>query len=235
MKSYQKKAFTLVELLTVMAIIGILAGFLLPTVSKAKAKAKMAKCANNLLQFVHAIDLFKIEHEDFPNWLSNLYPSYVSSDEMYLCPADYCTQGSSSPENSHRGADGGLPWWLPERLEFRETDDTKFNTHMTADNPRNSEGGKIDYCSYFYAFCGAPSSARPGYTWKQAKIQEMTEGLQGGKVGVYGRVPIVRCFWHQKRKSGSDDFVSVEKNVINVAVGHKNIYYSNASSDGWWK
>jgi len=226
MKSRNRKAFTLVELLTVIAIIGILAAFLLPTLRTAKHKAKMAKCANNLLQFIHAIDQFKIENPDYPDFLSNLYPSYIESQEMYICPGDYCTQGDNSPYNSHAGADGGKPWWEPDRLEYTETDDTKHNTRYSM--LRNSDRGKIDYCSYLYEFCGAPCSWKPGYTWKEARKEDMAK--EGG-----GRVPIVRCFWHQKRKGASDSYEADIKNVINVGVGHRNVYYSDASSQGWQK
>lgn len=64
-------AFTLVELLIVIAIIGILAALLFPVLGKARAYAQRTTCLNNLEQINHAIQLYAGENHDLLPMISN--------------------------------------------------------------------------------------------------------------------------------------------------------------------
>jgi prepilin-type N-terminal cleavage/methylation domain-containing protein/prepilin-type processing-associated H-X9-DG protein len=66
-----RAAFTLVEILVVVAIIGIVAALMLPAIQAARESARRAQCANNLKQIGLAMQTYLIDHKEFP-------PGYVS-------------------------------------------------------------------------------------------------------------------------------------------------------------
>src|SRR5258708_3886581 len=71
--AYSQTAFTLVELLVVVAIIGVLASLLLPALSRAKAAAQSAKCRNNLRQFGVGLNIFTADDRVYPIVSSALF------------------------------------------------------------------------------------------------------------------------------------------------------------------
>src|SRR5438552_698125 len=57
-------AFTLLELLVVVAVIGILASILLPVLARARAKSQSMFCLNNTRQLGIACLIYSTEHDD---------------------------------------------------------------------------------------------------------------------------------------------------------------------------
>ena len=74
---FGRKAFTLLEMLMVIAIIGILAALLLPALSSAKAYAHSTTCKNHLGQMGMALKMYVDEHHArYPYYLGPPGPAY---------------------------------------------------------------------------------------------------------------------------------------------------------------
>lgn len=150
-----KCAFTLVELLVTIAIIGILAALLLTGVNSVKLKAHRTQCLNNVKQlalgsFMYAQDNSRhagYETAAFPggNWMGTLH-EYASAKGILVCPS---AQLQTPPPVS-----GNLQGYA-DRAWVRWTSDGKtmfygsygYNGHLYSDmkpsEPGDPKAGKI--------------------------------------------------------------------------------------------
>jgi prepilin-type N-terminal cleavage/methylation domain-containing protein len=85
----KQQAFTLVELLTVIAIIGVLASLLLAALSSAKKASQRARCISNLHQISLALNMYLDDCEKRSPDLTYLNSArYLPNPQVLLCPAD---------------------------------------------------------------------------------------------------------------------------------------------------
>jgi prepilin-type N-terminal cleavage/methylation domain-containing protein len=82
-------AFTLVELLTVIAIIAVLGTLLLTALSSAQKKSRQARCTANLHQISLALNMYLDDFDQRPRQLGPLAGSkYLPSRAVFICPQD---------------------------------------------------------------------------------------------------------------------------------------------------
>lgn len=103
----KKTAFTLVELLVVIAVIGVLIALLLPAVQAAREAARRMQCASHLKQLGLAVHNFHDARgglvplcvaDERPSWLTLLYP-YVEQQGLYDI---MCEGGTASGQGLDR-------------------------------------------------------------------------------------------------------------------------------------
>lgn len=114
----KRNGFTLIELLVVIAIISIIAGLIMPSLSKAREFSRRAYCLNNLKQLYIAFSLYVTDYDgycpraallpsinkDDPPISEVLFP-YVKSKNVFKCPSDrkgYFEREGSSYEYNQR-------------------------------------------------------------------------------------------------------------------------------------
>jgi prepilin-type N-terminal cleavage/methylation domain-containing protein len=91
-KTTTRSGFTLVEIMIVVAIIGMLASIAIPNYVRARGNAQVSACINNLRQIDGAAQSWALENKKAPNTTYTLddvkpYIKLDSTGNIPLCPA----------------------------------------------------------------------------------------------------------------------------------------------------
>jgi prepilin-type N-terminal cleavage/methylation domain-containing protein/prepilin-type processing-associated H-X9-DG protein len=107
MKNFcRRRAFTLIEILVVVAIIGILAAILFPVFARSRENARRTSCQSNVKQLALGLKMYGADYDArFPKqiyasglphgWADAIFP-YTGNLQILQCPSEN-TPGSSNP------------------------------------------------------------------------------------------------------------------------------------------
>jgi prepilin-type N-terminal cleavage/methylation domain-containing protein len=194
--SGKRAAFTLVELLVVIGIIGVLVSLLLPSLQKARAAADRAKCLSNQRGILQALEMYKNGSKGwYPNYIpaANMAGSVIIRFEQGTWQGWDGTVGGSRRYKTDQGwhalgrlihmgfiKDGRVMYCPSEQIEMNYETRWQNNPNAFID-----PGNTRLYCGYLYRIGGHGSTnnlPEPDRTLERKLIEKWEKG---GVKGVY--------------------------------------------------
>ena len=170
------RAFTLIELLTVISVISLLLSISVPAINKVKQKAKGTKCQANLHAVATAFRMYLDEYRDFmppacrlPSFedkpgIAEFLEPFLSAPESLECPADsgrkrpdsnekyFETELSSYEYNARVGGKRIRDFLIQLSGKKKNTVSDEKNLEIVSDyEPFHGEAGKPGAVNYLYA------------------------------------------------------------------------------------
>ncbi len=109
---HRRSAFTLIEIMIVIVILGVLAAILFPVFNKAREESRKAACASNLKQLGAAVRLYVDDWKRLPVMqpvaapkakLVEVFGSYTKNLDVYRCRSDAAKYWQTTGDGSSYG------------------------------------------------------------------------------------------------------------------------------------
>ncbi len=117
----RRRAFTLIELLTVIAVIGILAGILIPTVGAARKAAVKSKSRAQMTGYATAIAQFKSQYGYYPTGLTDAGAS-ISGEDEFIIALSGRDPNTNDPATGDWGNNRAMRFYSFSEEEFDDAD-----------------------------------------------------------------------------------------------------------------
>ncbi len=90
-----KKGFTFIEVVIFCFIAITLLTLIAGLGSNSREFARTMGCVNNMKNIAQAVEIFQADNKTTPSNIADLYPSYIESAKVLVCPADRDSNGNS--------------------------------------------------------------------------------------------------------------------------------------------
>lgn len=225
------KAFTLLELLLVIALIGILAALLLPALAKGKSMARRMQCSSNLQHISRAVLMYADDHQGRLPGRSSSVPGISGWHTYKSLVKNYVGSGGQSN--------------LQDRVFACPVDTFCYGTNEERILQGEHERPSSDYSSY--AFNNANLiNRRPGWTYPTELLgvgrDKDTAIPEPSKTVLVGETAAWPCYsWHQPQQPIGYNFrfnnARCVAGFVDGHVSYTRFYYDESRVKGpesWW-